>query len=55
MEVITDLFEHQKRCVEKLRKIKIGALYLEMGTGKTRTALELIKIRLEKGRINHVL
>lgn len=55
MEFITDLFEHQKRCVEKLRKIKIGALYLEMGTGKTRTALELIKIRLEKGRINHVL
>ena len=28
---------------------------MEQGTGKTRTALELIKIRLEKGRINHVL
>lgn len=55
MECITNLFEHQKRCVEKLRRIKIGALYLEMGTGKTRTALELIKIRLEKGRVNHVI
>lgn len=55
MKLITDLYEHQIRCVDKLRKIKIGALYLEMGTGKTRTALELIKIRLEKGRINHVI
>ena len=55
MKLITDLYEHQIRCIDKLRKIKIGALYLEMGTGKTRTALELIKIRLEKGRINHVL
>lgn len=55
MKLFTPLYEHQKRCVEKLRKIKIGALYLEMGTGKTRTALELIKIRLEKGRINHVV
>ena len=55
MELFTNLYEHQKKCVEKLRKIKIGALYMEQGTGKTRTALELIKIRLEKGRINHVL
>lgn len=28
---------------------------MEQGTGKTRTALELIKIRLEKGRVNHVV
>lgn len=55
MEFITNLFEHQIKCVEKLRRIKIGALYLEQGTGKTRTTLELIKLRLEKGRINHVL
>lgn len=26
-----------------------------MGTGKTRTALELVKIRLDKGKINHVI
>ena len=55
MQLLTTLYEHQKRCVEKLRKIKVGALYMEQGTGKTRTALELIKIRLEKKRINHVL
>lgn len=28
---------------------------MEMGTGKTRTALELINIRLNKARINHVI
>lgn len=55
MNLTTDLYEHQKRCVEKLRKIKIGALYMEMGTGKTRTTLELIKLRLDAGKINHVL
>ncbi|WP_300924883.1 DEAD/DEAH box helicase [uncultured Clostridium sp.] len=55
MNFLTDLLEHQKRCVEKLRRIKIGALYMEMGTGKTRTALELINIRLEKQRIEHVI
>ena len=51
----TELFEHQKKCVDKLKGIRIGALYMEMGTGKTRTALELVKIRLEKGKINHVI
>lgn len=55
IEFTTKLYSHQVKAVEKLKKIKVGALYMEMGTGKTRTALELIKIRLEKGRINHVL
>lgn len=55
MELITGLYNHQIKCVEKLKKIKVGALYMEQGTGKTRTALELIKIRLEKGKINHVI
>lgn len=51
----TDLFEHQKRATEKLQSIKVGALYMEMGTGKTRTALELIKQRLDAGKVTHVL
>ena len=55
LEMTTSLYDHQKKAVEKLSKLKVGALYMEMGTGKTRTALELIKIRLEKGKINHVL
>lgn len=55
MELKTELLQHQIAAVEKLRHIKVGALYMEMGTGKTRTALELIKLRLDAGKVNHVL
>lgn len=55
MDFKTKLYEHQKKAVEKLSKIKVGALYMEMGTGKTRTALELINQRLNKGKVNHIL
>lgn len=55
MNLVTDLYEHQRKATEKLSKIKVGALYMEMGTGKTRVALELIKTRLEKKRIDYVI
>ena len=55
MRLITKMYSHQVKAVEKLKKIKIGAAYMEMGTGKTRVALELINIRLNKGRIDHVI
>lgn len=51
----TDLYKHQIKAVEKLQHIKVGALYMEMGTGKTRTALELIKLRLDVGKVDKVL
>ena len=55
METFTALLPYQEQAVEKLRHLKIGALYMEMGTGKTRTALELIRIRLDAGKIDRVL
>ena len=55
MNLITNLLDHQIKAVEKLRRIKIGALLMEQGTGKTRAALELINIRLSKCKINHVI
>lgn len=55
MTIKTELYDHQKKAVEKLRHKKIGALYMEMGTGKTRTTLELIKIRHDAGKVNAVL
>lgn len=55
MKLVTSMYRHQAKAVEKLLKIKVGAAYMEMGTGKTRVALELIKTRLEKGRIDHAL
>lgn len=55
MHLMTDLYEYQGKAVDKLRKIKVGALYMEQGTGKTRTTLELVKARLDKKKINAVL
>ena len=55
MQFKTKLFQHQINAVEKLSKIKVGALYMEQGTGKTRTALELIKSRLDKGKVDSVI
>lgn len=38
-----ELLEQQKKAIEKLRRLKVGALFMEAGTGKTRTAYELVK------------
>ena len=37
------LFDSQLSAIEKLQRFKVGALFMEPGTGKTRTALELIR------------
>lgn len=55
LEMRTELLPHQKTGVQKLKKVKVCALFMEMGTGKTRTMLELIKLRLDKNKVNHVL
>lgn len=51
----TELFDHQKKASEKLSKIKVGALYMEQGTGKTRAALEIAKNRQEKNKFDIIL
>lgn len=53
--MITGLFPYQVDAVKKLSRIKIGALYMEQGTGKTRVTLELVKQRLAAGKIDAVL
>lgn len=53
--MLTELLPHQIIAVNKLMRVKVGALYMEMGTGKTRTALELINKRMECGKVNHVI
>lgn len=55
LKMKTDLYEHQQRAFQKLSKIKVGALYMEMGTGKTRTALELCLKRVNEGKVSKVL
>lgn len=51
----TEMLPHQVDAVNKLKHIKVGALYMEQGTGKTRTALELIALRYNTDKINHIL
>ena len=51
----TKLLPHQCDAVNKIQHIKVGALYMEQGTGKTRTALSLINERLAAGKIKIVL
>lgn len=51
----TELYPQQREAYNKLKRLKIGALYMIMGSGKTRVALELIDNRLRRGKVNNVL
>ena len=55
MLLSTALYPWQQAAVDKLIGIRVGALYMEMGTGKTRTALELIKRRMDAGKLDKAL
>ena len=51
----TSLYPWQQQAIDKLSKLKVAALYMEQGTGKTRTALELVLMRLNVGKVEQVL
>ena len=44
----TEPLPHQIAAGESAPKFRVGALFMEMGTGKSRTASELAKIRARK-------
>jgi hypothetical protein len=44
----TDLMPHQETAVAKLLPSRVGALFMDMGTGKSRTLIELARIRQAK-------
>lgn len=44
----TELMSWQEAAVEKLKPTRVGGLFMDMGTGKTLTAIELIKLRAHK-------
>lgn len=48
MNLLTNLLPHQQAAVDKIGGLKIGALFMEMGTGKSRTAIEIVARRNEK-------
>jgi len=53
MNLKTSLMPHQILAVKKMMTTKVGALFMEMGTGKTRTILEIISKR--KNKISNVI
>jgi SNF2 family DNA or RNA helicase len=40
--------EQQNEAIAKLSRLKVGALFMEMGTGKTKTALDIIALKAER-------
>ena len=55
MMLLTSLLPHQEEAYNKLKGIRVGALFMEQGTGKTRTALELIKKRMDSKKVDVIL
>lgn len=53
--IATELYPYQQEAVAKLSKLRVMALYMEMGTGKTRTMLEIIQQKINKGKVDAVL
>ena len=45
MNLKTNLMPHQAIAVKKMLPTRVGALFMDMGTGKTRTAIEIIHHR----------
>ena len=41
----TTLYKHQVAAAQKVSPVRVGALFMEMGTGKTRVATELAYLR----------
>lgn len=44
----TELMDHQKAAVDKVAPSKVGALFMEMGTGKSLAAIELVRRKAAK-------
>lgn len=45
----------QVQALEKLKRLRVGALYIERQDGKLRTVLELVRFRLSRSRIDGVI
>lgn len=51
----SELLPHQADAVAKLLPSRVGGLFAEMGTGKSRILIELARIRAAKGKIDRVV
>lgn len=55
MKIKTSLLNYQKQGVDKLLPLKVGALFMDMGTGKTRVALEIVYNRIKNNKIDYCI
>lgn len=53
MQTKTQLYPYQQHAIDKLARSRVGALFMEMGVGKTRTAIEFVRLR--QTRIDRVV
>lgn len=53
--LLTNLYPHQMNAVEKLNKVKVGALFMDMGTGKTLCAFSLFDQRKKLNKVNKMV
>lgn len=44
----TELMDHQRKACDKLLRSRVGALFMEQGTGKTRTVIEFAHRRMSR-------
>lgn len=51
----SDLMAHQREAVAKVLPSRVGALFMDMGTGKSRTTIDLARIRAAAGKIDRVV
>lgn len=50
----TNCYFFQEDAYNKIKDLKVSAFFMDMGTGKTRTAIELIKKRFDQNKIDNV-
>ncbi|XGU46268.1 SNF2-related protein [Fusobacterium necrophorum subsp. funduliforme] len=50
-----EMSKEQLEAIEKLKKLKVGALFMATGTGKTMTALQLFYDRFQANKTNHLI
>ncbi|HHD56138.1 MAG TPA: DEAD/DEAH box helicase, partial [Desulfobulbaceae bacterium] len=48
ISLTTEMLPHQHAAVNKLRRSRVGALFMDMGTGKSRIVIELACLRQDK-------
>ena len=55
LEFKTKPYDHQLTAYNKMKDLEYGALFMEMGTGKTKVALDVAAYKFQNGQIKSVL